>query len=93
MIPALTMKMPLSFAAGDPPCNRYPEAKQEVCRAIWKQLNDQAVGEMARFGLEQQRRRDAGQITAEQHLAENMAFIKQATQNRLKRLEERMAKE
>lgn len=85
--------MPLSVAAGDPPCDRYPEGKQAVCRTIWKQLNDQAVGEMARFGFEQQRRRDAGQITAEQHLAENMAFIKQATQNRLKRLEERMAKE
>lgn len=90
---ALAMSMPLSAVAGDPPCDRYPEEKQAVCRTIWKQLNDQAVGEMARFGLEQQRRRDAGQITAEQHLAENMAFIKQATQNRLKRLEERMARE
>ena len=90
---ALTMQMPRSGLAGDPPCDRYPESKQAVCQTIWKQLNDQAVGEMARFGLEQQRRRDAGQITAEQHLAENMAFIKQATQNRLKRLEERMAKE
>lgn len=90
---ASAMPMPLSAAAGDPPCDRYPEGRQAVCRAIWKQLNDQAVGEMARFGLEQQRRRDAGQITAEQHLAENMAFIKQSTQNRLKRLEKRMAKE
>jgi hypothetical protein len=89
----LTMQMPRSAVAGDPPCDRYPEDKQAVCRTIWKQLNDQAVGEMSRFGLEQQRRRDAGQITAEQHLAENMAFIKQATQNRLKRLEERMARE
>ncbi|MEX5215160.1 MAG: hypothetical protein NW703_13465 [Nitrospiraceae bacterium] len=87
------MTMPRSAAAGDPPCDRYPEDKQASCRVIWKQLNDQAVGEMARFGLDQQRRRDAGQITAEQHLAENMAFIKQATQNRLKRLAERMAKE
>lgn len=90
---ALAMTMPRSAAAGDPPCDRYPEDKQASCRVIWKQLNDQAVGEMARFGLDQQRRRDAGQITAEQHLAENMAFIKQATQNRLKRLAERMAKE
>lgn len=90
---ALAMQTPRSALAGEPPCDRYHESKQAVCRTIWKQLNDQAIGEMARFGLEQQRRRDAGQITAEQHLAENMAFIKQATQNRLKRLDERMAKE
>jgi hypothetical protein len=93
VILAMMSLVPPAAVAGDPPCDRYPEGKQAACRAIWKQLNDQAVGEMARFGLEQQRRRDAGQITAEQHLAENMAFIKQATQNRLKRLEERMAKE
>jgi hypothetical protein len=93
MIATATSRVPSAAVAGDPPCDRYPESKQAVCRTIWKQLNDQAVGEMARFGLEQQRRRDAGLITAEQHLAENMAFIKQATQNRLKQLEERMAKE
>jgi hypothetical protein len=39
------------------------------------------------------KRREEGQITAEQHLAQNMDFIKQSTQKRLARLNERMAKE
>ncbi len=82
-----------SIDAAEPPCNRYPDAKQSRCQAIWKELNDQAVAEVAQFGLAQQRRREAGQLTPEQHLAENMAFIKQATDRRLKRLNERMAAE
>jgi hypothetical protein len=43
--------------------------------------------------MSQLKRREQGQITAEQHLAENMNFIKQSTQKRLARLYERMAKE
>ena len=63
------------------------------CAAIWKELNAQGEAEVAQFGLAQQKRRDEGKITAEQHLRENIAFIKQATEKRLKLLEERMAKE
>ena len=85
--------LPTRTHATDPPCDRYPSSKQGRCQAIWKELNDQAVSEVAQFGLAQQRRRDAGQLTAEQHLAENMAFIKQSTERRLKRLAERMAAE
>jgi len=76
-----------------PPCDRYPAVQQGRCQTIWKQLNDQAVAEVSQFGLAQQKRRDAGQITPEQHLAENMAFIKQSTAQRLQRLQERMARD
>jgi hypothetical protein len=48
---------------------------------------------IAQFGLDQQKRREEGKINAEQHLGENMAFIKQSTEKRLARLKERMAKE
>lgn len=85
--------LPLDSAAADPPCDRYPADKQVRCQVLWKQLNDQAVAEVAQFGLAQQRKRDAGQLTPEQHLAENMAFIKQSTDKRLKLLADRMAKE
>ena len=34
-----------------------------------------------------------GKINAQQHLAENMAFIKQSTEKRIERLKERMAKD
>jgi hypothetical protein len=80
-------------AVADPPCDTYPPAKQIACAAIWRQLNEEGAKEIAQFGLAQQKRRDNGQMTAEQHLAENMAFIKQATEKRLQRLKERMAKE
>jgi hypothetical protein len=43
--------------------------------------------------LDQLKRREQGQITAEQHLAQNMDFIKQSTEKRLARLNQRMAKE
>ncbi|BFU93960.1 MAG: exported protein of unknown function [Nitrospira sp.] len=79
--------------AADPPCDRYPPAKQVRCAEIWKALNQEDGSSIAQFGLEQQRRRDAGQITAEQHLAQNMEFIKHSTERRLERLKERMAKE
>ena len=48
---------------------------------------------IAQFGLDQQRRREQGQINAQQHLDENMAFIKQSTDKRLERLKKRMATE
>ncbi len=80
-----------SLGAADPPCDRYAAAQQTTCQAIWKELNDQAVQEVAHFGLAQQKRREAGELTPEQHLAENLAFISQSTDQRLKRLHERMA--
>lgn len=86
----LALAPPSDSHAGEPPCDKYPEAKQEQCRTIWKQLNDQAIADIAQFGLAQQRKREAGQLTPEQHLAENIAYIKQSTDLRLKRLDERM---
>jgi hypothetical protein len=90
--------MLLGFIGGtawsaDPPCDTYPTAKQPRCTEIWKALYEEDGPVIAQFGLEQLRRREAGQITAEQHLAQNMDFIKQATEKRLARLKERMAKE
>lgn len=79
--------------AVDPPCDRYPSAKQSRCAEIWKGLNNEDGPAIAQFGLDQQKRRDAGTINAEQHLAENMQFIKRSTERRLERLKERMAKE
>lgn len=80
-----------SLEAADPPCDRYAASQQVRCQSVWKELNDQAVQELAHFGLAQQKRRDAGELTPDQHLAENLAFIKQSTDQRLKRLHERMA--
>ena len=77
----------------DPPCDRYPPAKQGRCAEIWKELNRQDGPAIAQFGLDQQKRRDEGKINARQHLDENMTFIKQSTEKRLERLKERMAKE
>ncbi|HJU04359.1 MAG TPA: hypothetical protein VJ692_04350 [Nitrospiraceae bacterium] len=77
----------------DQPCDRYPASKQRRCETLWKQINDEAIGEMAQFGTDQLKRREEGKITAEQHLKENMAFIKQSGERRLKLLGERMEKE
>lgn len=82
-----------SAQAADPPCDKYSPAKQGRCAAIWRELNNQDADSIASFGLAQQKRRDAGKLTAEQHLSENMAFIKQSTEKRLQRLADRMAKE
>lgn len=60
---------------------------------IWKDLYKEDGPVIAQFGLDQLKRREQGQITAEQHLAENMSFIKRSTEKRLARLNERMAKE
>ena len=78
--------------AVDPPCDKYPVAKQATCAAIWKSLNQEDGPTIAQFGLDQLKRREEGKINAEQHLGENMAFIKQSTEKRLARLKERMAK-
>ena len=77
--------------AADPPCDKYPI--QTKCEAIWKSLYQEDGPVIAQFGLDQQKRREEGKINAEQHLGENMAFIKQSTEKRLARLKERMAKE
>jgi hypothetical protein len=79
--------------AADPPCDRYPSAKQTRCTEVWKELNNEDGPSISAFGLAQQKRRDEGKINAEQHLSENMAFIKQSTEKRLARLHARMAKE
>ena len=79
--------------AADPPCDKYPVAKQATCAAIWKSLNQEDGPLISQFGLDQLKRREEGKINAEQHLGENMAFIKQSTEKRLARLKERMAKE
>lgn len=79
--------------AADPPCDKYPIVMQTKCAAIWKSLNQEDGPVIAQFGLEQLKRREEGKINAEQHLGENMAFIKQSTENRLARLKEQMAKE
>jgi hypothetical protein len=80
-------------AAIDPPCDAYPPAKQARCVTIWKELNKEDGDAIAQFGLDQLKRREEGKITAQQHLSENMTFIKQSTEKRLARLKERMAKE
>ena len=77
----------------DPPCDRYPSAKQARCAEIWKELNNEDGPSIAQFGLDQLKRREEGKITADQHLGENMAFIKQSTDRRLERLRVRMEKE
>ena len=79
--------------AADPPCDKYPIVMQTKCAAIWKSLNQEDGPSIAQFGLDQLKRREEGKINAEQHLGENMAFIKQSTEKRLARLKERMAKE
>jgi 50S ribosomal subunit-associated GTPase HflX len=77
----------------DPPCDKYPPAKQQRCAEIWKELNLEDGPIISQFGLDQLKRREEGKITAQQHLGENMTFIKQSTEKRLERLKDRMAKE
>lgn len=92
LIISLAITTSSAFAA-DPPCDKYPSAKQSRCTEIWKELNREDGPIIAQFGLDQQKRRDEGKINAQQHLAENMSFIKQSTEKRVERLRERMAKE
>jgi hypothetical protein len=102
MNPSLSSLVALMFSiaitssiasAADPPCDKYPPTQQPRCAEIWKALNKEDGPTIAQFGLDQQKRREEGKITAQQHLAENMTFIKQATEKRIERLKERMAKE
>lgn len=98
IIPLLTAPLVIASVAGslwaaDPPCDKYPTAKQARCAEIWKALNKEDGPAIAQFGLDQQKRRDAGQINADQHLAQNMDFIKRSTAKRLERLKQQMAKE
>lgn len=79
--------------AVDPPCDTYSTSKQARCTEIWKELNKEDGPFIAQFGLDQQKRREEGKITAQQHLAENMTFIKRSTEKRIERLRERMTKE
>jgi hypothetical protein len=79
--------------AVDPPCDAFPPAKQLRCVEVWKDLYKEDGPAIAQFGLDQLKRREEGKITAQQHLAQNMDFIKQATERRLARLNQRMAKE
>jgi hypothetical protein len=76
-----------------PPCDAFPPAKQPRCMQIWKDLYQEDGPMIAEFGLQQLKRREEGKITAQQHLAQNMDFIKHSTQKRLARLNERMARE
>jgi len=92
LIISLTLTTLVSSAA-DPPCDKYPSARQSRCTEIWKELNREDGPIIAQFGLDQQKRRDEGKINAQQHLAENMIFIKQSTEKRIERLKERMARE
>lgn len=95
-VSALTLGLILTASmcwAGDPPCDTYPPSKQARCGEIWKELNKEDGPIIAQFGLDQQKRREEGKINAQQHLAENITFIKQSTDKRIERLHARMAKE
>ena len=97
VIVCVTGMASVSLAAASPtvtpPCDKYPPAKQSRCADIWKELNQEDGPIIAQFGLDQQKRREEGKINAQQHLAENMTFIKQSTEKRLERLKERLAKD
>ena len=80
-------------AVAEKPCEDYPVKKQTRCETVWKQINDEELGTVAEFGLRQLKRRQEGTITPEQHLKENMEFIKASGEKRLRLLSERMARE
>ena len=92
VIVCVTGMASVSVAAA-PPCDKYPAAKQDRCTEIWKELNSEDGPIIAQFGLDQQKRRDEGKLNAQQHLAENMIFIKQSTEKRIERLKEHMGRE
>ena len=54
--------------AADPPCDKYPVAKQTKCAEIWKALNQEDGPGDCAIGLDQLKRREDGKINAEQHL-------------------------
>ncbi|MGH7235333.1 MAG: hypothetical protein ACREIO_03030 [Nitrospiraceae bacterium] len=82
-----------SPASAEKPCDDYPESKRKRCETLWKRINADAASEMAQFGRTQLRRRQEGTISQEQHLRENMAFIKHSAEKRLELLSEQMGKE
>ena len=84
---------PETRVGGGSSCDAFPPAKQLRCVEVWKDLYKEDRPAIAQFGLDQLKRREEGKITPQQHLAQNMDFIKQATERRLARLNERMAKE
>ncbi|MBM4133255.1 MAG: hypothetical protein FJ245_05730 [Nitrospira sp.] len=84
---------PARADSAEPPCDKYPPPQQPRCEQAWAQLNQESVAEISQFGLAQLKLRQEGKISPEQHLKENMAFIKQATEKRLKLLSERMAQD
>ncbi|MEO5954289.1 MAG: hypothetical protein ABIR36_01140 [Nitrospiraceae bacterium] len=90
---ALALTAASHAEAADPPCDKYPATKQTTCAAVWKELNQEDGPSISQFGLAQLKRREEGKINAQQHLAENMTFIKQSTEKRLERLRVRMEKE
>lgn len=90
---ALAVMSAPSRSLAEKPCEDYSPTKQKRCETLWKQINAEAATELAQFGLSQLKRRQAGEISQEQHLRENMAFIKQSAEKRLKLLSERMGKE
>jgi len=89
----LSLVRPSSAVPAEPPCDTYPPPRQPRCEQLWKQLNQEAVSEISQFGLAQLKRRQEGTLSQEQHLKENMEFIKQSTDKRLKALSERMAQD
>jgi len=80
-------------ALAEKPCEDYPVNKRTRCEVVWKQINDEELSAVAEFGLRQLKRRQEGTITPEQHLKENMDFIKASGEKRLRLLSERMARE
>jgi len=91
LIATASLAGPAWPAQAEPPCDKYQQTQQARCEQLWKQLNQEAAADVAQFGLDQLKRRQAGKITQEQHLKENMDFIKQSTDKRLKLLSEKMA--
>lgn len=82
-----------SPTSAEKPCDDYPQHQQKRCETLWKQINADAASEMAQFGRTQLKRRQEGTISQEQHLRENMAFIKHSAEKRLKLLAEQMRTE
>jgi hypothetical protein len=90
---ALFVFLASETARAEKPCEDYPVKKRTRCEAVWKQINDEELGAVAEFGLRQLKRRQEGTITPEQHLKENMEFIKASGEKRLRLLSERMERE
>ena len=90
---ALSVFLVSEPAQAEKPCEDYPVKKRTRCEVVWKRINDEELGAVAEFGLRQLKRRQEGTITPEQHLKENMDFIKASGEKRLRLLSERMERE